>query len=325
MPQNNCLKCKEEAYCSGFCKKHFPEYFEKKVRKTIRKFELIKAKNNPQKHKARQRNARQNARIAVKVGVAASGGKDSTTVLYLLKKFGYDPVAITVDPGIGNYTKTNLETLKEFCKKNKIKLKVISFRSEFGHSLCYISSVLKEKGYDFSSCMICGILRRYLLNKYAKQMKLDVIATGHNLDDEAQAFIMNVFRNDAKLAIRQGPATGIGESKHFVKRIKPLYLTNENEVVHYSKLKNFNVRFEKKCPCSMDAYRRQYREMLDAFEKKNPSVKYNIINFFLQTMLPLKNDAKSGARECKLCGGPSANEVCKKCEIISFLKKEKHR
>ena len=291
----------------------------------MRKFELVKTGKRPSDV---QKNARHKARKTYcdipKVGVAASGGKDSTTVLYLFRKFGYEPVAITVDPGIGNYTKKNLETLKEFCKKNKIKLKVISFRNEFGHSLCYISSVLKEKGYDFSSCMICGILRRYLLNKYAKQMKLDVLATGHNLDDEAQAFIMNVFRNDAKLAIRQGPITGVGESKQFVRRTKPLYMTTEKEVICYSKLKNFDVRLEKKCPCSMDAYRKQYKEMLNAFEEKNPSAKYNIINFFIQTMLPLKNGAKSGARECELCGGPSAKEICKKCEIIGCLKKRRN-
>ncbi|MDP2749972.1 MAG: TIGR00269 family protein [Nanoarchaeota archaeon] len=301
-----CLKCKEEAYCSGFCKKHFPDYFEKKVRRTIRKFELIKN--------------RQNQKGEQKIGVAVSGGKDSTTILYLLKKFGYEPVALTVDPAVGTYSKINLDNIREFCKKEKIKLKEIAFREEFGYSLCYIKSLLNEKGYDYSSCMICGILRRYLLNKYAKEMKLDVLVTGHNLDDEAQAFIMNIFRNDAKLAIRQGPITGAKESKQFVRRIKPLYLTTENEVARYSKLKNFPVKYEK-CPCSTEAYRKQYKDMLNEFEKKNPSAKYNIINFFLQTIHPLKKDVKGTANECEICGEPAANKICKKCEIIECLKK----
>ncbi len=299
---NSCLKCKETVYCSGFCKKHFPEYFEKKVRRTIRKFKLLGQKQ--------------------RIGVAVSGGKDSTACLYLLNKFGYNPVALTVDAVIGNYTKKNLENIRELCKKEGIPLKEISFREEFGYSLCYLKSLLKSNGYDYSSCMVCGILRRHLLNKYAKQMKLDALATGHNLDDEAQAFIMNVFRNDFRLAVRQGPVTGTKESRHFVKRVKPLYLTTENEVVHYSKLRGFPVQYEK-CPCSTGSFRHKYKEMLNEFEKKNPAVKYNIINFYLQAIHPLKAQIKGQANECEICGEPSAQKVCKKCEIIECLKKKK--
>ncbi len=296
-----CVKCQEKAVCSGFCQKHFRRYFEEKVKKTIRKFRLF---NHGQK-----------------IAVAVSGGKDSTVLLYVLKKLKYDVTGMTVDAVIGNYTKKNLENLRSVCKKYDISLKEISFREEFGYSLCYIKSIVNKnrKERKLQSCLICGVLRRYLINKYAKQMKFDIVATGHTLDDEAQAFLMNIFRNDVSLAKRQGPIAGKGGNKAFVTRAKPLYLCSEKETTAYSKLMRFPVKYER-CPCSADAYRKNFRDYLDGFEKRHPSVKYNIINFFLET-LHKQDDYDNGAvGECEMCGEPSAGKTCKKCEIIGVLK-----
>jgi uncharacterized protein (TIGR00269 family) len=296
---SKCLKCDKKPICSDFCRPHFVEYFEKKVRRTIKQFGLLTHKD--------------------KVGVAVSGGKDSTAVLYVLHKLGYNPVAITVDAVIGNYTKENVKNLIRFCKKYSIPLKIISFREEFGKSLCYLRSVINSKGYNYSSCMICGVLRRFLLNKYAKEMKLDVLVTGHNLDDEAQAFLMNVFRNDTGRAIRQGPIAGKAKSKQFVKRVKPLYLISEKEVIAYSKLMKFPVKYGR-CPCSVAAYRRNFGEMLDSFEKKFPDVKYKVIQFFLNTVHKMKAP-QGNVGICSTCGEPASGDVCKACEILRVLRK----
>ena len=304
MPKK-CIKCKKNVYCSDLCREHFKDYLEKKVKRTIKKFNLFDRKD--------------------KVGVAVSGGKDSTTCLYVLKKLGYNVEAITVDVVIGNYTKKNLENLKKFCKKYKVKLYEISFREEFGYSLAQITKMVRKKGLNYSYCFICGILRRYLINKYAKKLKFDCIATGHNLDDEAQSFIMNVFRNDLILARRQGPVSGYIKSKSFVKRVKPLYLCSEKETTAYSKLMKFPVNYEP-CPCREGAYRKEYADMLDRFEKKHPSIKYNIIQFFLRTIYKIKQedvDKEVKISACKQCGEPSANKICKRCEILNALRKDK--
>ncbi len=277
----------------------FKAYIEKKVRQTINRNKLFTRDE--------------------KIGVAASGGKDSTVCLYILKKLGYNVEGITIDAAIGNYTKKNLENLRKVCKNYDIKLHEVSFRKEFGMSLCYIRSVLKSKGYRYSSCMICGILKRYLLNKFSRKFKFDCLATGHNLDDEAQSVLMNVFRNDFKLARRQGPITGIVDSSKFVKRVKPLYYIREDEVERYSKIMKFPVNYEI-CPCSVDAYRREYKEILDNFEKKHPCVKYNIINFQQKMKAHLKEDKDMKIDLCENCGEPSSNLLCKACKIISELK-----
>lgn len=294
-----CIKCGKQAVCSGFCRNHFVDYVERKVRRTIRKFGLLRQKQ--------------------KIGVAVSGGKDSTTLLYLLNKFGYSPIGITVDASIGEYTYENLKNLKSVCGKYKIPLEILSFREEFGFSLPDIQKRLKSKGIEYANCMVCGILKRYLVNRKAKELGLDVVATGHNLDDEAAAFMMNVFRNDQKLVVRQGPVSGAKSHKKFVKRVKPLYLCLEKEIETYSRLMKFPVNYER-CPHSSGSFRRDFKNMMDDFEKRYPSTKYNAINFFLDMILPQKSKVKGSVGSCELCGEPSSGDICKKCQIIVSLK-----
>ena len=277
----------------------FKEYVEKKVRSTIRKYTLFNQKD--------------------KILVAVSGGKDSTVCLYILKKLGYDIEAITIDAQIGNYTKQNLENIKTVCKTYEVPLHVISFREEFGFSLCYIRSHLKSKGYNYSSCMICGVLKRYLLNKYAKELKANCLATGHNLDDEAQTTLMNVFRNDFQRSERQGAKPGLIKTAHFVQRVKPLYLISEEEAKKYSQLMEFPVNYDI-CPCSVAAYRRQFIKILNEFEEKHPSVKYNIVKFNESMQSNLKEKEEQVIEACESCGEPSNNILCKACVIINEMK-----
>lgn len=275
--------------------KHFREYFEKKVRNTIRKERLLSKTD--------------------RIAVAVSGGKDSTACLHMLHKLGYDVEAVTIDVCVGEYSETNLENLKGFCRKLDIKLHIFSFKEIFGKNLNNMRNALKKQGLDYSYCMICGILKRYLLNRKVREMQFDAIATGHNLDDEAQAFLMNVFRNDFKLAVRQGPMPGVINAKKFIKRVKPLFFMREDEVKRYSRSMRFPVNYNS-CPYSKKAFRKDFREMLDVFEKKNPSLKYNIMHFQLSIKTSLKQGALGEIGTCTSCKEPSSNDICKACEII---------
>ncbi len=280
------------------CKSCFIKYFEKKVRKTIRAYNLINKKD--------------------RILVACSGGKDSTIALYLLNKIfkGNKVEAITTDVSIGSYSKKNLENLRRFCKKQRIKLYETSLREEFGYGVCYIRDVLKENGRRLNSCTICGVLRRQLWNKKARELKATKLVTGHNLDDEAQSIVMNLFKNNIKTMAKLGPKTGVVEDKRFIQRIKPLYFLTDEETTLYSKLMKFPVVYER-CPCSLYVYRRQIGNMLDAMEKTHSGTKNSIVKSFLGIMPLLKEQYKKGKiGSCKLCKEPSATDVCNVCKIV---------
>ncbi|HIG96067.1 TPA: TIGR00269 family protein [Candidatus Woesearchaeota archaeon] len=293
-----------------------PETVEAAVKKTIETYKLFSYTD--------------------KILVACSGGKDSTVILHMLKKFGYAIEAITVNAHIGCYTDENLRNLREMCAKIDVKLHEISFRKEFGKSLCYIQSILKAKGYDYKNCHTCGVLRRYLLNKYSKPLHPDVIVTGHNLDDEAQAVMMNLFRGNLQVCARIGPKTGMvhdsktdhnsATKKKFVQRVKPLYFVRESDVVKYSKLHNFPVYYGE-CPCSSDTYRREMKDMFKSFGEQRDEVKEHIIKSFISISEPLKAhfmQAEGGAiQECLICGEPSSKDICNTCALLAKLRDNK--
>ena len=283
------------------CKQHFTDYFESKVFKTIRQFDLIDKEEN--------------------LGVALSGGKDSLTVLHILNKLSkQNPKirinAIAIDEGIHNYRDKTLEKAKEFCNKNNIKLNIFSYKEEFGLTLDEMLKVLNVK-----PCTICGIFRRYLLNKKSRELKLTKLATGHNLDDECQSILMNQLKNNIEASARLGPKVGLLQHKDFVQRIKPLYLCTEKEVTTYAFVNGLLDEFNE-CPNVSQSFRVQVRDMLNEMENKFSGTKYSIVNSFLQILPLLKQQFECDAiKACIKCQEPSANEICNACIYLEKLKK----
>lgn len=300
-----CIQCREKPVYIGLdgralCSRCFINYFEEKVWKTIRRYKLIVPGD--------------------KVLVACSGGKDSTTLLYLLNKFmkqrGASVEALTIDVGIGEYSKKNLANITAFCKEQKIKLHVTSFRKEIGSSACYLSTVIKLRGTKLTSCAICGMLKRRILNQSARKIGATKLATGHNLDDEAQSILMNLFKKNISTLARLGPKTGIAEHKMLIQRIKPLFFCSEKETTLYSKLKGFPVLYER-CPCSENAFRRHIGKILESIEKEHPGTKHAIVASLMEMLPALKKKyAGFSFNLCKLCGEPTRYKICKLCVLL---------
>ena len=246
----SCIHCSENAVFRNpdLCKDHLFTEVERKVKETIQRFNLISKSD--------------------KVCVAVSGGKDSTLLLYLLKKFGYDIEGLAIDEGIKGYRDESLEFLKKFCKDNDIKLRIVSYKQEYGETL---DSMVKRTKYP---CATCGPLRRNMLNKYSK--RFDKIATGHNLDDESQAVMMNLVKNNMALLLRSGPM--LDKQEGFVQRIKPLFFVPERMVRAYTFMKGMDVDFEE-CPYMTNSFRNRIRVELNSYEQSHSGTKLRLAEF----------------------------------------------
>ncbi len=301
-----CKKCSSSPVfrLSGgekLCKQCFTDYFEGKARKTIRQFGMLEDNDN--------------------VAVALSGGKDSTAVLNILHRMqqrnkNFRLFAVLIDEGISGYRPETIKSAKAFCKKNSIPLRIYSFKQHFGLTL---DQMMKKT--RLIPCSVCGVLRRYLINKAARELKATKLVTGHNADDESQVIIMNILRGNNEASARLGPITGVVRDKKFVVRVKPLYFLLEKEVTAYAFLNGLLDKLNE-CKYAHESYRGEVRDMLNTMEARHPGTKTGILNSFIEILQLLKQKykAKGAVGSCRLCREPSSGDVCKACDIIRQLK-----
>jgi uncharacterized protein (TIGR00269 family) len=284
----------------SFCEKCFSEQLERKVKKTIRMNNLIKRND--------------------KIAVGLSGGKDSSTILYMLNKFfkkrpDIKIIAITIDEGIKGYRNKSVKSCEKLAKELGIEHHTVSFKETFGMTL---DQIVKKK--KLNACTFCGVFRRYALNIAARKFKATKVCTGHNLDDEAQALLINYLRGDMNRLSRMGPKPFVLEDDKFVPRIKPLREIPEREVAIYALVNNVG-NYWGECPY-VSGIRFEVRDFLNDLEINHPGTKHSFVAAF-DKILPHIRESVRGVNlnYCKNCGEPTSVDICKSCELLAMLKK----
>lgn len=325
MSTAKCSKCGKTAAAdiayagTHLCAKHFNEFFEGKVRKANREFEVL--------------------RRGDRVVVAISGGKDSAAMLYALHSLAQKIGAIQlfpvlIDEGIAGYRGKAAEKARKLCKKLGLKLIIISFKKEYCLSLDQIiakrNRKWSEEGKRTKACSYCGVLRKHALNKAAQKLNANKLAIGHNADDTAQTFLMNLLRNEPQRIARFGLAEGESESQDEndqaapVPRVRPLIYCTERECALYCMLNKLPFHLGG-CPYAGEAFRGIVKDFLNDAEAKYPGVKLNCLRSFLtlRARLASKSEAKKRTlKKCVECGQPSSgNSLCKACELLAVLNK----
>lgn len=249
------------------------------------------------------------------IALALSGGKDSVLTLHALKRYqdilDFDLVAISVDEGIEGYRSHGVESAINNAKELGVELIQKSFKDEEGFDLDDIYENFK------SACIPCGVFRRNILNKTAYEIGATKIATGHNLDDEIQSFLMSFARGDTIKFSKFGPKLDVIHPK-LIPRIKPLWNTPEKDVGMWAVLNDIDIHLEE-CPYSKLSLRAKIKGFLNDAEDQNPGVKNNIMKSF-QKILTFDNDINTHLNECEICGEPTSSLICKSCEIKKELK-----
>lgn len=307
---NSCSVCGRRGeirirYCREFlCRSCFVKLFEKRVRKTIRLNKLLKFDD--------------------RIGVALSGGKDSTAVLYILNKFCRKMpksriTAVTIDLGVRGYQKKCINSAINTCSDLGIEHHIYSFKEEFNTTLDEIVEKSRKLGDTAPACSYCGVLRRKLLNRKARELQLNKIATGHNLDDEVQSSLMNYIRGDLNRISRTGAVVGIIKDRNFIPRIKPLRECPEEEVLRYAEINGLKFRQED-CPHSTEAFRRTMRGIVDVIERKHPGSRFQILRSTDNLAGILRESARVGEiNRCKKCGELTSKDICTACEMMEKL------
>jgi uncharacterized protein (TIGR00269 family) len=304
----NCSKCNVNSFISleyagtQLCKKHFLEMFERRFRSTVREFGMINKGET--------------------IALGLSGGKDSVTLLHLLaglrKVLPFTLIAITVDYGVTcDYGKKTMNIAKESCKSLDVPHHVVTFKEEIGFTLGDIVKKTKTK----NPCSYCGVIRRRILNKTARELGANKLAIAHTLDDTVQTVIMNLMRNEPMRLLRY--VEPLVKDGNFVPRIRPLIRASENEVISYGKLRSLKIIEKSCCPYAKSALRRPVRTHIDMLEDEHPGTKIGILNSFLWMNKKLRAAVSNEKLEliyCKKCGEPASVDECMYCKMVSQWK-----
>lgn len=251
------------------------------------------------------------------VAIAASGGKDSTVLAYVMKvlndryDYGLDLVLLSIDEGITGYRDDSLESVRRNQEQFCLPLKVVSYKELYGWTM---DDIVGQIGLR-NNCTFCGVFRRQALDRGALLLKVDKIVTGHNADDIAETVLMNVLRGDiARLQRCTDIVTG---SEGAIPRSKPFKYTYEKEIVMYAYFKKLDY-FSTECVYSPNAYRGHARTYLKDLEAIRPSVIIDIIHS--GDSLGVKTDVKLPVQgTCSRCGYISSQELCKACILLEGL------
>lgn len=253
-----------------------------------------------------------------KIVVAVSGGKDSVTAMHLtyeiMEPRGVEVAAISVDEGTPGYRDEAIKKAIENAKMLGIEHEVVKYKDAFGITTAEIALLLKDR----SPCTYCGVMRRWLLNRTAKEMGADFLVTGLNLDDTAQSILMNFTRGDVERLARLGPHTKVQEG--FVPRLQPLRIIPERETFLYARLRGFPFH-ESACPDAGKALRNEYRAIINELEDRHPGTRHAIINSY-DAMRPLLEQRFTPAKlnRCKRCGEPTPGRICMTCRMLDELR-----
>lgn len=307
-----CRKCDQKAVIHmrqhklALCKDHYLSWVPSQTSRTMKEYEMA----HPGDH----------------VLVAVSGGKDSLALWYNLYLLGYAPdglyIGLGIDDGSG-YSNESLKVTKDFAAEHGLHLIVADVEELYGSTIPEAAS-FSPRGRE-KPCSVCGLTKRHIMNRIALEGGYDVLATGHNLDDEAAVLFGNTLNWQIGYLSRQGPVL---ESKYgFVKKIKPFFRFYERETAAYALLQGIEYIYAE-CPYAEGAKSIYYKEQLNNLEANRPGAK---LAFYLSFLRAKANDGflrdvemGTSLDVCNNCGQPtSAPGTCAFCRTWDTIRSAK--
>jgi tRNA-5-methyluridine54 2-sulfurtransferase len=283
------------AYNTALCADDFTTFFEKRVRSTIDKYCLLGEHD--------------------KTLVAVSGGKDSLSLWSLLNKLGFAADGIHINLAIGEYSNASYEKSVQMADTLRRRLFSFSVADSFDLGIKDLARIMKRP-----PCSLCGTMKRYIMNRVCIDHDYGVLATGHNLDDEASALLGNILHWKEEYLWKKDVVLE-SEGGHLAKKIKPFFLCSEKEVAAYALLNGISYIYEE-CPYSVGAKTLLYKNLLNRVEETSPSTKIRFLKGYLQNAKKQRQSTGKVEEQseprgfCTSCGYPSYSDQCNFCRLL---------
>lgn len=202
-----------------------------------------------------------------KIGIAVSGGVDSwvlLNVLHLRRRivpFKFDIMALHINPG---FDPDSHEPLIKWLDREGVAGHVeLTSHGPLAHG---------PENRKRSACFFCAMLRRTRLFELCKQYKLTHLAFGHNADDLAATFLMNLVQN--------GRVDGLRIQDDFfngaLSVIRPMLLVDKGLITRAAKAWNLPI-WKNNCPSAGGTRRADMEAQLQALYKIHPKAKTNVL------------------------------------------------
>lgn len=300
----------------ALCGEHYAEWFLAQTDRAIEKYHMF------------DRDER--------VLVAVSGGKDSLSLWDVLLRLGYKADGLYIGLGINDtvpYSEQSLVKTRAFLEKAATgqapaeggtelvapgyapTLHVIDIEETYGRTIPQISRD-KTRGHG-KPCAACGLTKRYVMNRLARDRGYAVLATGHNLDDEVAVLFQNTLRWQTGYLARQAPVLP-ASLEGLTKKVKPFCRFYERETATYALVRGIDYIYEE-CPHAVGNLTNFYKTLLNQLEAQSPGAK---LGFYLEFLRARGEGAFAQfnrvdtLHECEVCGQPtSAQGRCAFCRM----------
>jgi uncharacterized protein (TIGR00269 family) len=275
---------------ANFCTEHFVRLCRDQVAKAIADFAMLRSDD--------------------RVLVAVSGGKDSLALWDILLDLGYRADGLYLGLGIGDYSDESGRFARAFAAARAATLHEIDLRRDHGYDIPTGAQVAGR-----APCSACGLSKRHLFDKAAIDGGYDVVATGHNLDDEAAVLFGNVLHWHTEYLGRQAPVLPARDG--FPRKVKPLVRLGEREMAAYCVVRGIDYIVEE-CPMAAGNRHLRYKEALNDVEAASPGAKFDFYHGFLARATAHFRPAAEAdpLGTCARCGAPCSGEVCAFCRLV---------
>jgi uncharacterized protein (TIGR00269 family) len=299
-----CKRCQGKAeihirqHNSAFCRGCFVFFLQRQVQRAIEKQRMFAGDEE--------------------VLVAVSGGKDSLALWDILVELGFHATGVHLALGIGTYSQASTEKTEAFARVRGLRLITVRLEEEGVAIPTVVSSTHRP------ACAACGIIKRHYFDRLAFEHGFPVLATGHNLDDEAARLLGNVLHWQVHHLAKQQP---VMESTHerFVRKVKPLFRISEYETAAYAFFRGIDYILEE-CPNSVGATQLVYKDALNRLEAVMAGTKLAFVQEFLRSGRAAFAGHSDGVPQtCTRCGAPAFGSLCAFCGLIREVEAKRQR